>query len=349
MTPPSCNTGATSPVTSPSALTTKVGSSTIIDWFSVSYSEGTDPYTRVDLSREILDLVAPGTPVEFGSNENGRHGYPQQRTLMHGNFFLGWLANGASHGRAWLVITGDGMRYRREHGVPDEQLVELEQLPEAAINRCDIALDIFDGSFTVEDSFRAHQAGRYQLPSACRNPASKFFGSKDEAEATALTHYIGIRKGAKFARVYDKGLQLMGGKDPAVFWDGVNRGVLSTPILPEGELEKWVRVELESKKTNDRPVPWDMPVDRDSYFAGAYPIFADLIRKYDGKRPEYLPRPEEVEVDHLVMACKASYGGLIYHLREQGFDDSKIVEMLIGDKKAARIKADKHAVNDCPF
>lgn len=349
MMPPSCNTGATYDAPPhPSTLSTE-RKKTIIDWFSVSYTEPLKAIDRLHMQTTILGLIGPGTPIELGETEKGHHGYPCQRKVLHGNYVLGWFSYGAEHRRAWLVITGDGLRYRREKQIKDEQLEEFEQLPDCTINRCDIALDIFDGSFTVSDSFKAHGEGLYRLPQASKTPASKFFGSKDEHDDTALTHYIGSRKGAKFARVYDKGLQIMGGKSPEDFWAGVARGLISTPELPEGQLEQWVRVELESKKTKDRPVPWDMPSQRDQYFAGAYPIFATLLGQHDGVRPEYLPRPEEVEVDHLVQACRASYGGLIYHLREQGFEDTQIVEMIIGEKKAARIKADKHALNDCPF
>jgi len=112
--------------------------------------------------------------------------------------------------------------------------------------------------------------------------------------------------------------------------------------LSLSEAIPWTRVELIYKHDKLRPLSSDIIVDRDVFFAGAYPILSDLLAREDGIRPSYIPKDEDCEVAKLIAAGKMSYGGLVYFLSEElGWDDARIVAALKGTKSSARLMVDR--------
>ncbi len=262
------------------------------------------------------------------------------------------MAFGAPHGKHWLYITGTGLRHRRDAGLTDESLALFCDLPGARLGRVDIALDLYDHAiFSVDASIAVHQSGSeeagtgYRLENAPSKPHSELFQSDTKCDGyeVARTHYLGKRNGNKRLRVYDKGLQLLGSLTSEELAEYKDRGVVrADPTPAESRLEEWTRAELIYKHDKLRPLTRDMIIDRDRTFAGAYPVLAELLDRSDGIRPSYIPKDEDCELAKLIDAGRASYGGLIYFLRnERGFTDEDIIKELIGTKSAARLMVDK--------
>lgn len=347
--PPPCNTGGTRPFHHPLCPSNRgpQGHKTIID--TISWTIPTPGYERAgDEVKWILSAVLDAFPegCEWTPTGDGHHGYPYQTQLVSNSLVLGWLAFGASHNKQWLYLTGTGLRHRREHGFTDDSLVCFCDLPGARLGRIDIALDLFDhGIFSVEQSIAAHAAGGYKLPRAPGNPHSELFQSDTKCEGYGLarTHYLGKRNASKRLRVYDKGLQLLGSLSSDELAEYRARGIVRADPTPEGcRLEEWTRVELIYKHEKDRPLNRDMILDRDGYFAGGYPVLAELLERSDGVRPPYVPKDEDCELARLIEAGRESYGGLIFFLKhERGLSDEEIIRELIGEKSAARLMVDK--------
>lgn len=348
--PPSCNTGGThlseeekNPLNS-AAKPQK----TIIDTVTWSVPETTDGGPYFDLGRRTAELVLKLFPdgTEWTEVQPGTKGFKYQTQLVRGGLVCGWLQYGAHHGRLWLYITGTGLRARRDAGLVDEELALLCGLPGSRLKRVDIALDIFDHKiFNVDKSIKAHKRGQYKLPRAPNNPHQELFQSDtnnpDARFKMARTHYLGKRDANKRLRVYDKGLQLMGTMTPEELQKYRDNGTVRAQADENERLEEWTRVELVYAWDKRRPLTAAMLSDRDEYFAGGYPKLAELLGQADGIRPKYIPLDEDVEEAKLTEACRDSYGGLIFYYRYvRGYDDTTIVNRLIGDKCAARLKID---------
>lgn len=350
--PPSCNTGGTQPLHH-SLCPANLGhrcQKTIID--TISWTIPSPRQERLaDEVKWIESAVLRAFPdgCEWTSGGKGQHGYPFQVQLVSNSLILGWLAYGAPHGRHWLYLTGTGLRYRRDAGLDDDTLVCFCDLPGARLGRIDIALDLFDHAiYSVEKSISVHAAGGYKLPRAPGNPHSELFQSDTRIEGFELarTHYLGKRNASKRMRIYDKGLQLLGSLTSEELAEYKARGIVRADPTPDGSrLEEWTRVELVYKHDKLRPLCREMVVDRDSYFAGAYPILADLLDRSDGTRPGYIPKDEDCELARLIEAGRESYGGLIYFLKnERQLSNDDIIRELIGTKSSARLMVDKERV-----
>lgn len=372
-TPPSCNTGGTqSPKVTPLAAprTPKGGSKTIIDTISWTIPTEQSSSFATDETSTLIKMNLPGGLIstkhhpaglkgllakvltffpagcEWDKIEKGANGYSHQHKLVSKSLVLGWVAFGAPHGKHWLYLTGAGLRHRRDHGLADDDLAALCDLDGARLGRIDIALDLYDhGTFSVEQSIHQHATGGYKLERAPANPHSEIFQSdtKSDDYEVARTHYIGKRNASKRIRCYDKGLQLLGTMTSEELDYYRRLGVVRASTVPEGHrLEEWTRVELIYKHDKLRPLSRDTILDRDVFFAGAYPILADLLARGDGIRPSYIPKDEDCEVAKLIAAGKMSYGGLVYFLSEElGWDDARIVAAFKGTKSSARLMVDR--------
>tara|TARA_Y100001968_G_C19451378_1_gene768888 strand:+ start:4379 stop:5413 length:1035 start_codon:yes stop_codon:yes gene_type:complete len=344
MNPPSCNTGGNNPPTKPSK--------TNLDWFAFTYQDTGEFHEKHVRREKILDFL-PG--CRLGETERGHNGYDNERKIFIGTVIVGWMNYGAStHDRTLVVITGEGLRLRRFKDLQDEGLQKIQDVfPEARISRIDVALDLYEGEFTPSDAARAYEQGEFDNPPALRRPYSQWVGTKENGEDEAATFYVGKRKSKKLLRVYMKGLQIMRNIDPLKLAEMKAEGIISDwmPDNPE-EMVPWVRLEMEWGHDKKKPLSFDMIGKRDDYFSGAYPWLARVMDSTTAAKPKYLPKEPEVEVAHLIKACKASYGGLIFHLSEElGYSPEKIVQLLKGEKTAARIKTYAEGIDsyDCLF
>lgn len=118
----------------------------------------------------------------------------------------------------------------------------------ARINRIDLALDAFEGQFTVDDAVQAYHCKGFQI----RTGNVKVRTDGDWIHNQERTLYVGSRESGKMARIYEKGQQLGDENSP------------------------WVRAEAEIR-SKQRHIPIDVLLDPDKYFAGAYPWFKTIL------------------------------------------------------------------------
>jgi phage replication initiation protein len=150
-----------------------------------------------------------------------------------------------------------------------QRLKDFIEKIEGEITRVDPATDIFDGSYSVEQSKEDHLKGLFKLKNAPHNPTGESRGCWDYKELgiknKGLSYYIGERTSSKYLRVYQKGFEqgkrLESSKEYGEFF--------------ERELKDWVRIEAEFKNS-DRAIPTDILINPAQYLAGFAPALEFL-------------------------------------------------------------------------
>lgn len=166
--------------------------------------------------------------------------------------------------------------------------------PEAKITRCDLALDDFDGEFSVRRAQRIYRDGRFLAKGKAHGgcmPTSGFIEAKKGLVSLGKTFYVGKRENGKMLRVYEKG------------------------IKEDDDRKKWVRWEVQFGN-KDRVLPWSMLFDTSPFFIGSYAPFLKLF----GKRVvsadvAYIKTEQnkraEATLAHLLKHCRVQYGKAI--------------------------------------
>jgi phage replication initiation protein len=198
-------------------------------------------------------------------------------------------------GRMELDISGEGCSV-----VADWSALRalLESLPGVRITRCDLAADMLDGEFTVDDAAAWWEAGEFNWN---RRPESSCAGDWLE-RVRGRTLYIGKAVHGKLLRVYEKGKQL---GDPS---------------------SRWVRFEVQLGN-RDRVIPFDALTNCTQYFVGAYPCLARVAMAV-GERIRTVRSNVDVNVVRVVRGLRASYGKWLNVLRESGVGEKQIVKVL---------------------
>lgn len=280
----------------------------------------------------LLSVIWP--TVMFSRNGHGMPGYPSSDAIMVDGVQYGQLGYGANHGRDFFSITGIGCR------TLDDELIEVFyealQVVEASISRIDICLDVYNGERTFEHAMWSRSKGAFRRPRANCDPEFKVVEATKGDQNLGRTLYVGRRSGEVMGRIYEKGLEVFA-KMPEEFKLMSEAREVVSGVKP-AFADDWLRLEAEYKRqSKDRPLPLEMMLERDRYFAGAYPYFADALGRTDGLRPASMVSEEHVDFIKLTNAAKRSYGSLLHSMRECGFTDSEIVEMLSSGRNNDRL------------
>lgn len=192
----------------------------------------------------------------------GMFGYACSADLLCDGEQVGVLAWGAANFGCLVSFSGAGcaaLDFPALHRV-------LADLPGAKITRVDVALDDYSGrvfdvelarTWAMDGRFTKRRPPKYHyfesgelIPSA----AAKLLGRQCHLVATGgKSLYIGSRDSGLMCRFYEKGKQLQSEDHP-----------------------NWVRAEVEIRN-QDRVVPFDVLLNPDQYFAGAYPCLGPLV------------------------------------------------------------------------
>lgn len=337
--PPSNNMGGTPPPTplnfshsekSGSFVGTEETSSYVatfqksaIDWLGFS--------SPIDIEGILVGLQILWPDMVFSSSKAGMRGYPKCKAMFVGEVQYGIVGFGAKHGRNSVSLTGTAcktIKTNEQH----EILRELMDVLQARLSRVDLCFDFYKGEVTFDDATLAYEAGQFKALNAPKNPETKVIGSTGpDGENLGRTRYIGPRNGEKYGRVYEKGLEVFA-KMPEEYRQACTEREISLKgdsSSSSSIADDWLRLEVEFKRVEkDRPIPLDILLDRDSYFAGAYPFYAWAIGRGDGKGRSQLKSDAEIDHDKLIMAHRASYGNHVHTLRQIGFTDKEIVDLL---------------------
>ena len=168
------------------------------------------------------------------------------------------------------------------------------------ITRWDGAVDVFDGSPSVDDAVAFYKAGAFNAGG--NKPSCSQAGNWIESDGSGRTFYVGRRKNGKVIRIYEKGKQLGDPKDP------------------------WVRWELELHN-KDRIIPWEVLLEPGKYVARAYPCMAWV--QADMCRIKTIKKSNQISYAHLKRCLKNSFGQQVnVMMKVEGNDAEKVIAQL---------------------
>lgn len=269
----------------------------IIDWCGMTFEENS--MANVPLECKALLEHWMGEQL-IGEDVHGRNFYKntvQFFALREGQpvqvAHVAWGGE-SQMGRANIQISGTGCSVIRRW----DRVREFVDGVAARLTRVDVAVDLLEGEFSVDDAFKWYQDGKFNIN---RQPSHCVHGPwLDEAQGTGRTLEVGRRKNGKMARIYEKGKQL---------------GDASS---------EWVRFEGELHNI-DREIPSEILTDPSPYFAGMYPCFEQLL-EFAAERIKTEQQQGEVSIERLLQCMRASYGKALYVARIQSHDHTQLLD-----------------------
>jgi len=282
----------------------------IVDWCTATFEF--DPDTFNGLLRALS--FATGLQLQ-ATEQRALRGYTDGRVVhafVKGAFVqLGTVCWGgeSQRGRAMLDIPGASC------GLIDWQAMRdlLESLPGSRLTRVDVAVDLQDGEYTVDDAIGWVGEGLFNVGG--RNPSTRIDGDwlpclapavLDSASHDALvgmyqrgvgksvagrTLYVGKAKNGKGLRVYEKGRQL---GDAA---------------------SEWNRFEVQFGN-RDRVLPFDMLTDPTRFFVGAYPALEKVLAAA-GERVQTISTTAAITIGRVLTWAKQSAGKWLHVLASE--------------------------------
>jgi phage replication initiation protein len=281
---------------SPRPVTTggKSAQSAIVDWLNVTF----DFVVGVP---EILAGLQALMGTYVGADDcAGRYAFEHGVTLKAwagGQLIrfgqLHWGGE-SQRGRALLSIEGGGCR----HIADWEQAREwIEDLPRAKITRCDLAVDLYEGEYSVDDCADWVEEGRFNTGG--RHPKTKVIGDVLERDH-GVCLYVGKIENGKMLRCYEKGKQL-------------------------GDLaSEWTRFEAQFG-AKDREIPFSILTQRDAFFAGAYPVLSEVLGVV-GDRIRTTRTTTAITCDRALDNLRRTYGKYIGFFSSLGIEPADLVE-----------------------
>lgn len=238
-----------------------------------------------------------------------------------GDISLGRCDYGGESQRDWvrIILTGEGCSW-----VQDWAAVSKwgEVIAGAEIRRLDLQLTTYEGEVNHAMVIAAHEAKEFCTGG--RPPVRKTIESSDPR--AGKTVYIGNRESAKFLRCYEKGFEML--KDVKKRKDEITH-------IGGDLVENIYRVEVEFKAV-DKFIPWVAVLDRDEFFAGAYPFCARIVQCAIGRKMDSLPNFKPVvALDNALENCRVSYGQILRTALE-AFDGDKlaVLERVIAETQS---------------
>lgn len=281
----------------------------ITDWLNITFWFDPTPDNLATLLSQLAALHRDF--AWFERRRGGLHGYEK-------SFDVGTtsakLAYGGNADTALLSFDGEACAY-----IADWEALTacFREGYGARITRWDGAIDVHEGSPSVDDALAWHLQGAFNVGG--RPPHCEKRGDWVNPNGQGRTLYIGQRENGKCLRVYEKGKQLGNPDSPWVRWE----------------------VEMHNK---DREIPWDVLRVPGQYVAGAYPKAMGWVR-HDMARIKTIRKANETSVGALVHHARHAYGKVINLLQHQGHSAEAIVEMLARSGIPARIPYPAHVLD----
>lgn len=283
--------------TSPRMVTTggKSQGSAIVDWLNFTWVHDR-PIGAV--LQQLSDLM--GCPVGGETAGGGLHGFEKGvrlRGYVNGHMLpFGWFCWGgeSQRGRCFLSIDGGGCRAIRDW---DTVSAWIGSLPGYRLTRVDLAVDLHDGEYTVDDA--ATWAAEGQFTYNGRPPSLDTQGDW-LTRRDGRTLYVGKSANGKMLRVYEKGKQL-------------------------GDLDSfWNRFEVQFGN-RDRELPLEILTMRDTYFAGAYPALERVLAVVTTPI-RTIRATTRATLDQALKHMKRSYGKWVDFFTRSGSTSADLVE-----------------------
>ncbi len=246
---------------------------------------------------DLFQLILACLGRAFGpvvDRNRGLHGYHYSLTLGESG---AKFAHGGQAGTAFLSLPGESCALISDW--PAIVTLFRDKL-QGRITRWDGAVDVFDGSPSVDDAVTFYKAGAFNAGG--NKPSCSTAGNWIEADDKGRTFYVGRRKNGKMIRIYEKGKQLGDPESP------------------------WVRWELELHN-KDRTIPWEVLLEPGKYVAHAYPCMAWV--QADMCRIRTIKKSNKISYAHLKRCVKNSFGQLVNTMMKvEGNDAEKVIAQL---------------------
>ena len=271
----------------------------IVDWCTATFEFDSERF------RGLLNALsfAVGLPLQAVESAALR-GFTDGRRIhafVRGEFVhLATVCWGgeSQRGRAMLDIPGASC------GLIDWPAMRdlIESLPESRLTRVDVAVDLHDGQWTVDDAMQWVRAGDFNCSG--RNPSTRIDGDwlpvlDGGKSREGRTLYVGKARNGKGLRVYEKGRQL-------------------------GDAEsEWNRFEVQFGN-RDRVLPFDMLTEPTRFFVGAYPAL-ERVLSAAGERIATISNTAAITIGRILTWVKASAGKCLHVLASE-VDPSELVE-----------------------
>lgn len=251
---------------------------------------------------QYFRLFLGGAFDHMQERKGGLHGY---KTSFNIGKTGGMFAFGGQRGTALVSLPGSACAL-----IDDWHSCYhlFNEVLKGRITRWDGAVDMFDGSPSVDDAVNFYLTG--QFTAGGNKPSCSQQGNWIEADGSGRTFYVGKRKNGKLLRVYEKGKQLGDGSSP------------------------WVRWELELHN-RDRIIPWDVLLEPGKYLAAAYDCMGWVSEIQEQIRTTQ--QSSTISYGHLTDYAQRAYGRLINVMLEVEGSPEKVVEKLIRSGVPARL------------
>lgn len=307
---------------------------TKVDWLAFTTARDLDPI------KAGIQVLWPH--AVFSARSTGLKGYSCSIAIFVDEVQYGVIGHHGENkaGRNYISLTGVACST-----LSDEQVIfayEVLKLLEARLSRLDIALDFYNGERTWDHALWSYEGtkGFCSLGGGRKPPYKTITGQDGFGNNSGRTLYVGTRgETEKFVRVYEKGLEVFS-KLPKDLRDASHERSQAKDMVFSVEdavyADKWLRIEIEFSRQK-KDLPLEMLIDRDQYFAGAYPYCADCLGLVDGLRPVSLKTELDVDLIKLIGHGQKAYGSLVFTLKELGFTDSEVVQVLSSGKLSSKL------------
>ncbi|MCU5437051.1 replication initiation factor domain-containing protein [Bacillus mobilis] len=187
----------------------------LIDWVQITF--------RDIMPADLIDHMGL-KPEEFHHQNMGKFGYRQCVKYGHMTIYFDGLEEMGIH----LVVTGQGCREYEAQGLLEwHELFDVFADLGGTFTRLDIAIDDFEGHFTIKSVLRKIKAG--ELISKFKSAERREGIDIGTGATIGETIYYGSPRSRIFVRMYDKLAQQK------------SKGI------DVGDITAWVRTEIESK------------------------------------------------------------------------------------------------------
>lgn len=264
----------------------------------------------------LLEQMAQFMVIEDFKPKRGCFGFRYSAHFDGG--LIAWGGE-SQRGRVYFSLMGKGCGMVSDW----HAMAEWLENHRAAIKRCDLAHDDFDGQ-RVSIDWAVSQYKGDGFNAGGRKPRHQVFGDwldgADSAQGRTLA--IGNRASGKYGRIYEKGKQL---GEPS---------------------SAWTRIEVEWR-AQDRHIPYDILTRPGHYLAGAYPCLSFLEQEQSVIKT--VSKAARIAFDRAVENAKQQCGKLVnLMLSVAGGDYVEVVQRLTRPGFPSRIEPFSYHVGRDP-
>lgn len=288
---------------------------------------------------DVFEAMRPcfgsaGDLLELSDQIKGKDGWDHRRLLkIAGDVTIAAIDYGGQSMNGWarFDMGGSGCEWVQRW---DAVGALVDVLKEASLRRVDIALTTFDGSVSHDSVLAAFEAR--QFGTGGRHPHHRFQGGSDPRAGRTI--YIGRRESSKYLRCYEKGLEMLQKHVP----HGVRDIVKTMQFNGHGHapVEDVYRVEVEFKATDEKVLPWTMLVERDAFFAGAYPFCASLLPSAPERKVQSMPDfGARMELLTQLENVRRSYGRILRTAVMAYGSEKAVFDIVLADAPSDRLVA----------